>query len=54
MPVERGGVFLTQAFLDLVDTAGKKQDARGDAWMLVSGFFEFLCDVGEAGDRGDL
>jgi hypothetical protein len=54
LPVERACVFLTQAFLNLVDATCQKQDARGDAWMLVAGFFEFPRDVGEAGDGSDL
>ena len=54
LPVEGTGVSFTQPFLDLVDAAGQKQDARGDAWMLVTGFLEFPSDVGEAGDRGNL
>ena len=51
LPVERASVFLTQAFLDLVDAAGQKQDAHGDTWMLVAGSLKFACDVGEVGDR---
>jgi hypothetical protein len=32
LPIQRASVFFTQPFLNLVDAAGQKQDARGESY----------------------